>query len=77
MFCPNCGQPLTLYSAPLSKDSNRGDWYTHECKTCKSFWHVHLTGGHISAIATDQAGVFAIQVKDNLKTELQARIATL
>lgn len=78
MFCANCGQALEPVDDILSQDLDGGDYYTHHCSGCDTYWHLHLHGGGVNLISTggDQE-ITNKNIKDNLVLELKERVVEL
>ncbi len=77
MYCPNCSEALVDAPNLLSQDKWGGDYYSHYCNLCKTYWHLHLSGEGVSLISTEESGIASKEVKENLVTELKARVAKL
>ena len=78
MFCPNCTSKLEAVDTEklLSQDLGGGDYYTHQCPNCKTYWHTHLNSDEVVLIATTQ-DTFARKVKEDLIAELSVRVTEL
>lgn len=78
MFCANCGQALEPVEDILSQDLDGGDYYTHHCSGCNTYWHLHLHGSGVDLISTRANQFIASKsIKENLLLELQNRISEL
>jgi len=76
MFCPNCKGKLVLTDSELlSQDLQGGDYYTHQCESCKTYWHLHIHGDGIDLISTKHNQTVASnKIINDLKIELSERV---
>lgn len=77
MFCANCGQALEPVEDILSQDLDGGDYYTHHCEGCDTYWHLHIHGGGVDLISTRNKPELNEAIKDNLLIELKQRVSDL
>lgn len=80
MFCPNCKGKLEVVDTEklLSQDLMGGDYYTHQCPSCNTYWHLHVHSGNVDLISTDTKQFIASKkITKDLKTELENRVAQL
>ena len=78
IFCANCGQALETVDDILSQDLDGGDYYTHYCPGCKTYWHLHIHGGGVDLISTrSEQQIASKSIKDNLLLELKNRVSKL
>jgi len=80
MFCPNCSGKLKPVDTEklISQDLIGGDYYTHYCQTCKTYWHLHIHSGNVDLISTgaDQK-IASKRVVNDLAVELGERLFKL
>jgi len=79
MYCPNCAGNLEAADNEkiLSQDNWGGDYWTHFCSKCKTYWHLHLSGSEVVLMATKQEQPASIRIVDDLKVELGERLYIL
>jgi len=77
MFCPNCTGKLEPVKDILSQNLDGGDFYTHYCKGCNTYWHLHIHGDSVDLISTRENPKLNKALKDNLVIELSERIFQL
>ncbi len=79
MFCPNCRSELLAVDNDklLSQTLDGGEYWTHQCSTCKTYWHLHLAGSEVVLIATKSDQIASIKIVDDLKIELSERLFKL
>ena len=77
MFFPNCSEVLKPVKNILSQDLNGGDYYTHHCSRCNTYWHLHLYGDSVDLISTRENPEINKAVKDGLLIELKKRVSAL
>ena len=77
MFCPNCTSALKPVEDILSRNLDGGDYWTHQCPICKTYWHLHLAGGDVVLIATKSDQIASVKIVDDLKIELSERVFKL
>lgn len=75
MFCSNCAGNLKAVDEILSQDLQGGDYYTHFCKKCDTYWHLHMAGDEVVLISTNTKQFIASRkIIDDLKIELSERV---
>jgi len=77
MFCPNCANTLEAVDKILSQDLQGGDYYTHFCSNCKTYWHLHIHGESVDLISTTGQFIASKKIVDDLKIELGERLLKL
>jgi len=80
MYCPNCGSQLKAVDTEemLSQDLIGGDYYTHRCLQCKTYWHLHIHSGNVDLISTGvEQEVASKKITKDLAVELRNRADTL
>lgn len=79
MFCPNCAGELQLADTEklISQDLWGGDYYTHQCLGCKTYWHLHISSGNVTLISTKAQEIASKKIVDDLKIELSERVFRL
>ena len=77
MYCPNdAGKLVAVDNDKLLSQTSQAEYWTHQCPTCKIYWHLHLSGSEVVLIAT-KSDTFASKVKGDLKIVFSDRLAAL
>lgn len=78
MFCPNdAGKLVAVDNDKLLSQTSQAEYWTHQCSTCKTYWHLHLNGDDVVLVATKSDQIASKQIKTDLKTVLSDRVAIL
>lgn len=78
MYCPNdAGKLVAVDNDRLLSQTSQADYFTHQCSTCKTYWHLHLTGSDVVLIATKTDQVAIVKIVSDLKTVLVDRVSKL
>lgn len=78
MYCPNCRRALKPVNEVLSKDLLNGDYFTHYCSGCTTYWHLHIHGdSQVVLIATTGEQVASNKIINDLKFELSEYLLRL
>lgn len=79
MFCPNCKGELQAVDTEelLSQDLWGGDYYTHQCLGCGTYWHLHISDSNCVLIATNSDQIASKKIKTDLVKELRKRADNL
>lgn len=77
MFCAYDGFVLGLAKDLLSQDLNGGNYYTHYCSECNTYWHLHIHGDGVDLISTRADQRIAKVIKNDLLIKLKERVSGL
>ena len=80
MFCPHDAGTLQAVATEdlISQDMQHGNFYTHQCQTCLTYWHLHISSDNIDLISTKLSQTIASNnIRNDLKTELSKRVTQL
>lgn len=73
MFCPNCKGKLEPVNTEelMSQDNWGGDYYTHQCLGCATYWHLHIHSGNVDLISTKKQEIASKKIAEDLVTVLR------
>ena len=79
MFCPNCAGELKPIDTEelLSQDLWGGDYYTHQCLGCDTYWHLHIHSGNVDLISTKSDQIASRKIVKDLVTVLKEKATKL
>lgn len=76
MFCPNCAGNLQAVDTEvlLSQGLQYGDYFTHQCEVCLTYWHLHVHSGDVDLISTkSNQAIASKKITNDLAKELRKR----
>ena len=77
MFCPNCASELKPVEELISQDNWGGDYYTHYCSICPTYWHLHISGDTVNLIFTKSQEIASKKITQDLAIVLKEKATKL